>query len=136
MKKAKLFLLATLLFIFPYIILAQGTGSSGNAGGGTASKGNTGGSVGLGSSVKLNNPLKSDSLMDFFTSVLDVIMVFAVPIIVFFIILAGFQFVMAQGNATGVEKAKKALLYAIIGGLIILGAKIILTVIQGTVSAF
>ena len=91
---------------------------------------------GGGSSVSLQNPLKSDSLLGFFQSILDAIMVFAVPIIVFFIIYAGFLYVMARGNADGVGKAHRALLYAVIGGLIILGAQIILSIISATVSAF
>ena len=86
--------------------------------------------------AQLRNPLKSKSLTGFFNSILEVIMVFAVPLIVFFIIYAGFLYVTAQGNETTISKAHKALLYAVVGGLIILGAKIILEVISGTISAF
>lgn len=87
------------------------------------------------SSVELTNPLKSESLIEFFQDILDVILVFAVPIIVFFIIYAGFKFVMAQGEPGALGDAKRALLYAIIGGVIILGAYVILAVIGGTVDA-
>ena len=53
-----------------------------------------------------------------------------------YIIYAGFLYVTARGNETQVSNASRALLYAVIGGVIILGANIILAVISGTVNAF
>lgn len=91
---------------------------------------------GIGSGVKLQNPLKSQSITELLQSILSVIMIFAVPLIVFMIIYAGFTYVMAQGNESKVRNAHSALLFAIIGGVIILGAQVLLTVIQGTVDAF
>lgn len=88
-----------------------------------------------GGSAQLENPLGSQTLIGFFNDILDVILVFAVPIIVFFIIFAGFKFVMARGKPEEIESAKKALLYAVIGGVLILGAKVLLVVIQGTIEA-
>lgn len=85
--------------------------------------------------VQLKNPLKETSLIGFFNTILDVLLVFAVPIIVFFIIYAGFQYVMAQGNSEKVTNANRALLYAVVGGVIILGAKVLLSVIGGTIDA-
>lgn len=122
------------LYTVPFTLSAQGNTFGGNDGaGGSLFGGNRGGSE---SSVSLQNPLKSNSLREFLQSILDAIMVFAVPIIVFFIIYAGFLYVMARGNETKVAQAHKALLYAIIGGLLILGANIILQVIGATVDAF
>lgn len=91
---------------------------------------------GTGGSVTINNPLGDTTLMGFFRSILEILLVFAVPLIVFFIIFAGFKYVMAQGKPEEIKTASRALLYAIIGGLIILGAWIILAVIEGTVAAF
>jgi hypothetical protein len=89
-----------------------------------------------GKSVTLKNPLGNKTLMQFIKDILGVVMVFAVPIIVFFIIYAGFNYVMARGDTGKIETAHKALLYAVVGGLIILGAWVIMEVIQGTVDAF
>ena len=89
-----------------------------------------------GGAVTINNPLPDITLMGFFISILEILLVFAVPLIVFFIIFAGFKYVMAQGKPEEIKTASRALLYAIIGGLIILGAWIILAVIEGTVAAF
>ncbi len=107
-----------LLFIMPNLLLA---GDGGDL---------------EGSPVKLENPLNSKTITELLDSILDVIMVFAIPLIVFFIIYAGFQYVMAQGSADKIQNANKALLYAVIGGLIILGAKVILEVLKGTVAVF
>ncbi len=63
-------------------------------------------------------------------------MVLMIPVIVFFIIYAGFKYVMAQGNASQVEEATRALTYAVIGGVLILGAVAISQIIQNVVRAF
>ncbi len=132
--------------VFPFgisIAVQQNTGGNSaqqNTGGNSAQQ-NTGGNTAQqntgGPDSRLLNPLGEDSdLPGFLQELLDVIMVFAVPLIVFMIIYAGFLYVMARGNEAEVTKASKALLYAVIGGVIILGANIILAVIGGTVDAF
>jgi len=108
-----------ILSFFPYVVKAA----------------DIGGDSGDGPSLK--NPLGDDStLTKLLNDILDVIMVFAVPVIVFFIIYAGFLYVTAQGDESKVTKGHKALLYAVVGGVIILGAKVLLEVIKGTIEAF
>jgi Type IV secretion system pilin len=88
-------------------------------------------------SGSLVNPLKNiTSITGFFLAILDILLVFAIPFVVFFIIYAGFMYVTARGNSTKIATAHNALLYAIIGGLLILGARLILNLIQGTVDEF
>lgn len=128
------FLSKGILFSFlatPFLVLAQPGQGTGQAGQGTGQAGQ-----GVAPSSSLENPLRSNDLMELLQEILDVIMIFAVPLIVFMIIYAGFLYVMARGNEGEVTKASKALLYAVIGGVIILGANIILEVISGTVDAF
>lgn len=86
--------------------------------------------------VKLENPLKFENLTDLFEAILSVVMVLATPVIVFFIIYAGFLYVTARGNAQQVEQATKALTYAIIGGVIVLGSFALITIIDNLVTAF
>jgi len=50
------------------------------------------------------------------------------------IIYAGFLYVTAGGNETQIKKAHDALLWAVIGAAILLGAYIISQAIQGTIS--
>ena len=84
----------------------------------------------------LINPLKVDNLVKFIEQIIDVILIFAVPIIVLFIMYAGFLYVTAAGNPGKIEHANSALLYAVIGGVIVLGANLIIKVIQGTIDGF
>lgn len=87
-------------------------------------------------SVTLESPLDSNisSIPKFFQAIIDILLVFAIPFIVFFIIYAGFLYVTARGNVETISKAHKALLYALIGGVLILGANVLLDVITGTVT--
>ena len=113
--------------------------SSGNTGSGSqTSSGNYGNSSnsGSGQSVFLQNPLKTDSIVDLFSSILDIIMVLATPIIVIFIILAGFKYVTAQGDSSKIKEAHNSLMNAVIGGVLILGAKLIMEIIKNTIDAF
>lgn len=90
----------------------------------------------LGQSVTLRNPLVTDSIQEFLLAVLRIFMIVAIPIVILFIILAGFKFVTAQGNAEDLQTAKRALLYALIGGLIILGALAIVGIVTNLVGVF
>lgn len=132
-----------LLAVPPFIVMAQPGPVGGNPstpgpiGGNPSSPGSLGGNPSSGGTgVGLRNPLGNKDLMAFLQDILDVIMVFAVPLIVFMIIYAGFLFVMDRGSDKNLAQAKRALLYAVIGGVIILGAQAILMVVQGTVDAF
>ncbi len=88
-----------------------------------------------GSTPKLCNPLKVGSIEALFRAIIDVVMIFAIPIIVFFIVYAGFLYVTARGNVEQIQKAHNALLYALIGGLLIIGANVLIEVIGGTVES-
>jgi len=86
-------------------------------------------------SIQLENPLKNiTSITGFFVAIIEILIIFAVPFIVFFIIYAGFQYVVARGNPEAIKKAHAALLYALIGGLLILGSRTLLTIIENTVT--
>lgn len=87
-------------------------------------------------SFELKNPLAFTSLQDFIVAILNIIIVIATPIVVIFIILAGFKYVTARGNATSIQEATRALTYAIIGGVLIIGAVAIAEIIKGLVTSF
>lgn len=86
--------------------------------------------------VTLINPIKVDSIQGLLEAVLAIIVVLATPIIVFFIIYAGFLYVTARGNAEQVKQATRALTYAVIGGVIVLGAMAIATIVKNFVVSF
>jgi len=87
--------------------------------------------------VTLDNPLKNVSSIEaLLVAILNIVEILMIPVIVFFIILAGFKYVTARGNTTEVEEATRALTYAVIGGVLVLAAVAISKIIQTTVSAF
>lgn len=86
-------------------------------------------------SVQLENPLNVDSIEALLSLILDIIVIFATPVIVFFVIYSGFLFVTAQGNEDRLKKAKTTFLWTIIGGLIVLGASAILAIIVATIGS-
>lgn len=87
-------------------------------------------------SVALENPIRVNSITDFLVAILNIVMILMIPIIVFFIILSGFKYVTARGNSSQTEEATQSLLYAIIGGVLILGALAIVQIIRSLVDAF
>ncbi|MCR4333903.1 MAG: pilin [Patescibacteria group bacterium] len=90
-----------------------------------------------GGTVTLINPLGTGTtLMSFLVSILDIITNTIGPIIVILmLVFVGYKFVVAQGNPGELEKAKQALLWTVVGALVLLGAKIIALGIQATVQA-
>lgn len=87
--------------------------------------------------TSITNPLKTgDTVQDLFKSIIDNILIpIGAILAVLAFIWSGFLFVMAQGEPAKLETAKRALLYTAIGTAILLGAKVILDVITGTVSS-
>ncbi len=85
---------------------------------------------------KLNNPIKVDSIQELLGLILQLVIIIATPIVVLFIIFAGFKYVTARGNASQIEEATKALTYAIIGGVLIIGAVAISKIIENLVNSF
>jgi hypothetical protein len=88
-----------------------------------------------GGSQGLRNPLRVSSIEELLELILDIVVTFSVPIIVFFLIYSGFLYVMAQGKPDKIKTATTAFTWTIIGGVIVLGASVILTVITNTVKS-
>ena len=84
----------------------------------------------------IDNPLGTTGPQDipsFISKILTVVVDIGVPIITLAIIYTGFLFVKSQGNSEELTKAKKTLLYTIIGAALLLGAFVISQAIKGTV---
>ena len=88
------------------------------------------------SAVGLENPLNGiDSLPDLLRAVLKAVVELGTLLLIFAIVYCGFLFVKAQGNPEEIKSARTALMWTVIGGLILLGAETISIVIQNTVGA-
>ncbi len=82
----------------------------------------------------LQNPLKVDNLQDFLKTILAGIVEIGSIFLVLMLVYVGFLFVIARGNPEKIQTARSALVWTVIGGLLLLGAEAISLVIQSTVS--
>lgn len=84
----------------------------------------------------LTNPLGSiKSLPEFMEAILAAVVTLGTIVLTFAIIYVGFLFVKAQGNAEQVSAARSALMWTVIGGLILLGAQTVGLVLKSTVES-
>jgi hypothetical protein len=65
--------------------------------------------------------------------VLDALVLIAFPIIVLFLVYAGFLFVFARGDEKKINDAKRIFLWTFVGALLVLGAWTLSRAIKGTV---
>lgn len=83
---------------------------------------------------KLCNPLKYDSIEQLIPALLDILAQVGLIICTFFIIFAGFQYVIAQGNPEKIKKAHSILLWAFVGTAVLLGAKVLASILGNTLN--
>lgn len=88
------------------------------------------------SSKSLSNILSFPSVQELLIAIVNVAIVIATPIVVFYIIWAGFLYVTARGNAEQIKKASKALMYGVVGGVIIIGGVAIVQIVSNVVKGF
>lgn len=84
--------------------------------------------------TQLANPIRANNVVDLLAMILDVVIVVSIPVLVLAFVWTGFKFVAAQGNPSKIEAAKTNLWYSLLGAGIIIGIKVILAIIQGTIS--
>ena len=126
MKRISGLLFLVSSFFVSTVAFAQGTGTSGG-GGGTGASG--------GGSVTLPNPLGEGS--DFYTLIdrfIQVLTVFAVPILVALIIIAGFFYLFGGADPSKRTTATNIIKYGIIGFIVIIFARAIVAIVQGVIS--
>jgi len=82
---------------------------------------------------KLWNPIKVCNLADFVKTILEGVIKIGIPVIALALVYTGFLFVAARGNEEKLTKAKKSLLYTVIGAAILLGSWAIAILISETV---
>lgn len=115
-----------LLSIYIFFLTAPLTYAQGGSGGG--------GAGGTGPDPQLINPITAQSIPEFLDSLLTLVTTkIAPPIIVLFLVYAGFLFVTAQGNDEKLESAKNVFKWTIIGAAILLGAELLSKAIIQTI---
>lgn len=83
----------------------------------------------------LVNPLKVGTIEELLALVLKAVVNIGTIVLVLMLVYVGFLFVVGQGNEEKISEAKKALMWTVIGGLVLLGAQAISLVVQSTVGA-
>ena len=79
-----------------------------------------------------SNPASIPDFQTFIADFLKAVVQISLPILTLFIVYAGFKFVFARGKPEGISEAKKNFLYVILGGILILGAWVLATLIAST----
>lgn len=82
----------------------------------------------------IKNPLGVSSVADFIARALQAMVLLALPVVALFFVIAGFMFISARGNTHKLQEARQNFVYVVIGGLLIIGAWVIATLIGGTVT--
>lgn len=87
-------------------------------------------------SLKWESPLAFDTAEELVITILNAVVTIAIPIIVLMIMYGGFQYVTARGNAEQIKTATRTLTYAIIGGILIIGAVAITSIMENAIGEF
>lgn len=85
-------------------------------------------------SLELPNPVKDKTIMDVVNRLLGYLLIFSLPVAVFFIMLAGYNIMVAQGDAAKVKKAWDMIRNVLIGLVIIFLSKTIVWLIVNILS--
>lgn len=118
-------------FSTPTFVSAQTVTS----GGGSNQTVTSGGGSSSGSNVTLINPLKAQDLEAFLKDILAFIIRIGTIVVILMIVYVGYLFVVAQGVPGKIEEARKALLWTVVGALILLGSQAIAISLEATVRA-
>ena len=82
-----------------------------------------------------DNPLNAESFCLLLKDIFDVLVLFAIPIAVVFVVYAGFKFVFARGNPDGLTSARKNMMWTLVGIALFFGAWFLARVIANTLIA-
>lgn len=79
---------------------------------------------------KVPNPVGNQDLGSVLSDVVNALLLFAGAVAVLFLIIGGFRYVVSAGNAEQVEGAKKTIVYALFGLIIIFIAYVLVQLVQ------
>jgi hypothetical protein len=82
---------------------------------------------------RLQNPIKVNSINALVTELVNIAFQIGSVVAVLMIIYSGFKFVMARGNESQLEDAKRIFFYTIIGIAVLFGSKVLAEIIRTTV---
>jgi hypothetical protein len=113
---------------------SQITGGISGQSSGSVVNTSTGGSVqNTTGTTGLINPLNASTLSALLSEVLSYVVTIGSIFLTLMLVVVGFMFVSARGNDEKIRSARSALLWTVVGGLILLGASALAQVITATV---
>jgi hypothetical protein len=83
----------------------------------------------------ITNPLNAPDLPTLLSEILSYVVEIGSIFLTLMLIFVGFQFVAARGNDEKLKSARSALMWTVIGGLLLLGAQALAVAIVSTVAA-
>lgn len=86
-------------------------------------------------SATICNPLQATSVTTILTDVVNIAIPIGAVIAVLMLVFVGFKFIFAQGKPEEINKTWKWFLWVVIGTAILLGAKVIISVITSTLTS-
>jgi len=90
--------------------------------------------VGFAANTVIANPLAYDTFNELIEHILNFVFMLAVVLVPLIIVYAGFLFMTSEGDVAKVGNAKKMITYAIVGLIVILLSKAIISIIHGVLS--
>lgn len=84
---------------------------------------------------QLTSPIAAPDLWSFLSSIISSVVYILFPILVLMLVYTGYLFVAAQGNPAKLQEAKKAFVWTLIGGFVVLGAQALSLAIKTTVES-
>jgi hypothetical protein len=86
---------------------------------------------------KIVNPVgKVSDFPQFLDMLLTIFQLIMTPILVVALVWSGFLFVTARGDESQIASAKRIFLWTLVGAAIIIGARVIYNIAEGTVQPF
>ena len=130
-----LVLMITIAYSFVPVVFAQG-GTLIQQGGTATLNNNPNSNVPCSSnSNAICNPLKSSSLTQLLTSAVNIAIPIGAVIAVIMYVYVGFKFIFAQGKSEKINEAWDWFIWVTVGTAILIGAKVIVTVIESTLTS-
>ena len=118
------------IIVFSGVSYAQTTGSNG-----VVTGSNIGNTPCSSNSNAICNPLKATSVTAVLTDVVNIAIPIGAVIAVIMFVYVGFKFIFAQGKPEKINDAWKWFAYVAIGTAILLGAKVIITIMESTLTS-
>lgn len=85
--------------------------------------------------VKLDNPITANNVETLLLNVANLAIFLGTMLAVLAFLWIGFKFIAARGNPTAIKEAQMWFLYAVIGTAILISARVIVQVIQNTLTS-